>query len=242
MNNTIKELFERKSTRTYLDKEISIEDKKLILQAATQAPSAGNMQLYSIIDVTDQKIKDDLAILCDNQPFVAKAKMVLIFLADYSKWYDAFNNAGCGPRNLDVGDLQLSTVDAVIACQNAIVAAQSLGIGSCYIGDIIENHDDLVKLLDLPNHVVPACMAVFGYPAENELKVNKPNRVDLKYTVFENKYHQLSKQEIEDMFKDKKGLLELDEYLTRFCKRKYNTDFSINMSKSYQKYIDEYKK
>ena len=53
MNNTIKELFERKSTRTYLDKEISIEDKKLILQAATQAPSAGNMQLYSIIDVTD---------------------------------------------------------------------------------------------------------------------------------------------------------------------------------------------
>ena len=168
--------------------------------------------------------------------------MVLIFLADYSKWYDAFNNAGCGPRNLDVGDLQLSTVDAVIACQNAIVAAQSLGIGSCYIGDIIENHDDLVKLLDLPNHVVPACMAVFGYPAENELKVNKPNRVDLKYTVFENKYHQLSKQEIEDMFKDKKGLLELDEYLTRFCKRKYNTDFSINMSKSYQKYIDEYKK
>ena len=242
MNNTIKELFERKSTRTYQDKEISSEDKELILKAATQAPSAGNMQLYSIIDVTDQKIKDELAILCDNQPFIANAKMVLVFLADYSKWYDAFVYANCKPRKLDVGDLQLSTVDAVIACQNAVVAAQSLGIGSCYIGDIIENHDKMVKLLNLDSHVVPACMAVFGYPAENELKVNKPKRVDLKYTVFENSYHKLTDKEIEEMFEERKGLLDLDDYLTRFCNRKYNTDFSENMSKSYQKYIDEYKK
>lgn len=242
MNNTIKELFERKSTRTYQDKEISLEDKELILKAATQAPSAGNMQLYSIIDVTDQKIKDELAILCDNQPFIANAKMVLVFLADYSKWYNAFVYANCKPRKLDVGDLQLSTVDAVIACQNAVVAAQSLGIGSCYIGDIIENHDKMVKLLNLDSHVVPACMAVFGYPAENELKVNKPKRVDLKYTVFENSYHKLTDKEIEDMFEERKGLLDLDDYLTRFCNRKYNTDFSENMSKSYQEYIDEYKK
>lgn len=241
MNNTIKELFERKSTRLYQEKEISNEDKKLILEAAIQAPSAGNMQLYSIIDVTDQNIKNQLAILCDDQPFIAKAKMVLVFLADYTKWIDGFNYAKTNPRKLGVGDLQLSTVDAVIACQNAVVAAQSLGIGSCYIGDIIENHDELVKLLNLPNYAVPACMAVFGYPDEKIKETNKPLRVDLKYTVFENTYHKLSEEEIKDMFKDKKGLLEHDEYMNRFCKRKYNSDFCENMSKSYQKYIDEYK-
>ena len=242
MNNTIKELFDRKSTRAFDQREISKQEKDLILNAAVQAPSAGNMQLYSIIDVTDQKIKDELAILCDNQPFIAKAPMVLVFIADYQKWFDGFTNAGLNPRGLGVGDLQLSTVDATIACQNAVVAAQSLGIGSCYIGDIIENHDELVKLLNLPNHSVPACMAVFGYPSKNVKNAVKPKRVDLKYTVFENTYHKLSKQEIEDMFKDKKGNLSYEEWISKFYNRKYDSDFCENMSKSYEEYINNYKK
>ena len=60
MNNTIKELMQRQSIRAYLDKEISKEDKKMIIDAAVNAPSAGNMQMYSIIDVTDQSLKDKL--------------------------------------------------------------------------------------------------------------------------------------------------------------------------------------
>ena len=90
MNSTIKELFERKSVRVYKDKEIEPEKKQLILESAIQAPTAGNMTLYSIIDIQDQEIKDKLAKSCDNQPFIAKAPLVLIFVADYQKWYDAF--------------------------------------------------------------------------------------------------------------------------------------------------------
>lgn len=83
MNNTIKQLFERKSVRVYQDKPIEAKEKQLIFNAAIQAPTAGNMTLYSIIDIQDQAIKEKLAKTCDNQPFIAKAPLVLIFVADY---------------------------------------------------------------------------------------------------------------------------------------------------------------
>ena len=73
MNNTIRELFERKSVRVFEEKEISEEDKRMILEAATMAPSAGNQQLYTILDITDQNLKDKLVVTCDNQPFIATA-------------------------------------------------------------------------------------------------------------------------------------------------------------------------
>ena len=76
-------LFARKSVRVFTGETISPAKKRLILEAACQAPSAGNQQLYTIIDVTDQALKDTLAVTCDNQPFIAKADMVLIFCAEY---------------------------------------------------------------------------------------------------------------------------------------------------------------
>ena len=82
MNEVIRQLFERKSVRVYTGQEISKEEKELILTAAAQAPTAGNQLFYTILDITDQKIKDRLAVTCDSQPFIAEAKMVLIFCAD----------------------------------------------------------------------------------------------------------------------------------------------------------------
>ena len=139
MNKTIQELFDRKSVRVFEAREITAEDKRLILEAATMAPTAGNQQLYTILDITDQELKEKLVVTCDNQPFIASAKMVLIFCADCQKWYDGFKAAGCEPRLPGVGDMLLAVSDANIAAQNAVTAAESLGIGSCYIGDIMEN-------------------------------------------------------------------------------------------------------
>ncbi|MDO4940610.1 MAG: nitroreductase family protein [Erysipelotrichaceae bacterium] len=239
-SQTIKELVERKSVRVFTKRKISKKNKNIIFEAAINAPTAGNMQLYSIIDVTDNEIKEKLSVYCDNQPFIRDAKMVLVFLADYQKWYEGFKYCGCKPRHPSYGDLQISTVDATIAAQNAVTAAWSLGIGSCYIGDIIERHDDVCKLLNLPNYAIPACMVVFGYPAKKQLLRNKSKRVNLEYTVFENKYHKLSKQDTKKMFIDKapKGMYE--SWMKAFYKRKYNSDFSIEMSKSMKKYLKKY--
>ena len=108
--------------------------KTINFNAAIQAPTAGNMTLYSIIDIQDQAIKEKLAKTCDNQPFIAKAPLVLIFVADYQKWYDIYTHYDKDIQPLEESDLILALEDCMIAAQNAVVAAWSLGIGSCYIG------------------------------------------------------------------------------------------------------------
>ena len=239
MNNTIKELMERKSTRQFSGREITNEEKETIFLAASNAPSAGNMQMYSIIDVTDQNMKERLAVLCDNQPFIASAKMVLVFVADYIKWTDAFEIAGANPRTLGKGDLLLAIEDTVIAAQNAVTAAESLGIGSCYIGDIMENHDQVKELLNLPDQVYPACMLVFGYPTEEAKNRVKPKRFPLKHLVFENTYKRRDEETLRNMFSGKTA--EYESWLNAFCTRKYNSDFSLEMSESAEKYLKEFK-
>ena len=84
MNEILKSLHDRKSVRVFTEEPISDTDKTQILEAALAAPSAGCQLLYTILDITDQAKKDRLADLCDHQPFIAKAPMVLIFFRKLS--------------------------------------------------------------------------------------------------------------------------------------------------------------
>jgi len=240
MNNTIKELFDRKSVRAFTDREISKEDRELILNAACQAPSAGNQQMYTIIDVQSHDLKTALVKTCDNQPMIAEAKMVLVFCADMRKWYEAFEELGLEPRKLAVGDLLLAVTDTCIAAQNAVVAAQSLGIGSCYIGDIMENCEKQRELLKLPKYVFPAAMLIFGYPTQQQADREKPERAPLNRIVSVDSYPEMDKAYREDLFKYKASNLGYDEYMKAFCNRKYNSDFSKEMSRSVYEYLKDF--
>lgn len=242
MNNTIKQLIDRKSMRVFTDREISAEDKNAILTAAVNAPTAGNQQLYTIIDVTDGALKDKLAVTCDDQPFIATAKLVLIFCADFQKWYDAFVSAGCDPRKPQVGDLMLAVSDTNIAAQNAVTAAHSLGIGSCYIGDIMENCELHREMLNLPEYVFPAAMLVFGYPTQQQLEREKPERAPMHHIVHENSYRRMDSQELREMFTPRCGLRGYEDWMRAFCNRKYNSDFSVEMSRSVAEYLKSFEK
>ena len=242
MNDTLRTIMNRRSVRAFTDAPISEDDKNLILEAAFRAPTAGNQQLYTIIDVTDQAVKEALVPLCDNQPFIASAPLVLIFLADCLKWYDAFKGAGCEPRALDVGDLMLAVSDTNIAAENAVIAAESLGIGSCYIGDIMENCEGLRSLLALPEYVFPAAMLVFGYPTEKAMNRELLPRIDKKYVVHENSYRRLSAPELRDALEWKSGVRSYKDWIKAFCDRKYNSEFSLEMSRSVREYLKQYYK
>lgn len=242
MNEVLKQLQERKSVRVFEDREISPEDKEAILQAAVMAPSAGNQQLYTILDITDQEKKERLAQTCDHQPFIAKAKLVLIFCADCQKWYEAFLEAGCEPRHPGAGDLLLAVDDALIAAQNAVVAAHSLGIGSCYIGDIMENCEIHRELLNLPPYVFPAAMLVFGYPTEQQLSRPKPERAAMKHIVHENAYRPMKPQELREMFDPRSNAKGYEEWMKAFCDRKYNSAFSREMTRSVEKFLESFMK
>ena len=246
MNQVIQQIKSRKSVRAFEDRAISSDIKGEILEAAFQAPTAGCQMLYTIIDVTDQEIKERLADLCDHQPFIAQAPMVLVFLADTQRWYDSFAYAGCNPRRPEAGDLLLACSDATIAAQNTVVAAESFGIGSCYIGDILENCEEVRDLLNLPDYVVPTTMLVYGYPTDQQKSRRKPIRFDSSYIVHENGYRTLSKEEHFDMHQDymtnnNQDHKSVTEKLEAFCKRKYMSDFSKEMSRSVRKYLESFK-
>ena len=241
MNETIKQLMERKSVRAYENRPIPEAEKRAILEAACAAPTAGNQQMYQILDITDQKLKDTLAETCDHQPFIAKAPMVLIFCADCQKWYDAFESGGCNPRRPREGDLLLAFSDANIAAQNAVTAAWSFGIGSCYIGDILEQCETHRKLLHLPDYVLPAAMVVFGYPAAGQMERQKPRRQPLSAVVHENTYHRLDAGELRDAFGYKAEVRPYAEWLQRFCDFKFNSAFSREMARSVAVYLEPFR-
>ncbi len=85
----------------------------------------------------------------------------------------------------------LAVTDTAIAAQNAVTAAWSLGIGSCYIGDVMENCEKQRRLLKLPQYVFPAVMAVFGYPTQQQIDRQKPSRVEMRHIVHENGYRHM---------------------------------------------------
>ena len=240
MNEIIRALCARKSVRVFEPREIGAEEKHAILRAAMEAPTAGNQQLYTIIDVTDENLKAELVKSCDDQPFIAKAKLVLVFCADCRKWYEAFRTAGCEPRLPGVGDLLLAVSDANIAAQNAVTAAWSLGIGSCYIGDVMENCETQRRLLHLPKYVFPAAMVVFGHPTEQQLEQEKPERVALTHIVHENAYREMEGGEYREMYAERCGLRSYEDWMRAFCERKYNSDFSREMSRSVNEYLKDF--
>ena len=240
MNEVIRQLYDRKSVRSFTDEEIDESIVSEILTAATMAPTAGNQQLYTIIRVTDAEKKKRLAESCDHQPFIADGKLLLVFCADCFKWFEAFQSAGCKPRKPGVGDLLLAVDDAVIAAQNAVVAAASYGIGSCYIGDIMENAEIQREILNLPEYVFPAALVVFGYSTEQQTQRKKPERCDLKYIVHENTYQKMNPNELKAMLVKNCTEETYDGWIKAFCNRKYNSDFSREMTRSVVEYLKDF--
>jgi len=240
MDPIVQSLFDRKSVRAFTGEPVTDQEKALLFEAAFQAPTAGCQQLYTIIDVTDQAEKEELSELCDHQPFIARAPVVLIFCADCQKWLEAYRAAGLDPRSPGMGDALLAMADAVIAAQNVVVAAQALGLGSCYIGDILEHCERVRPLLALPEHVFPAAMLVIGRPTQQQKDRPKPERFPGEYTVCRNKFADWSRMGTEgfrDMFAGHTGPAGFEAWIGAFCARKYESGFSREMSRSAQEWL-----
>jgi hypothetical protein len=165
---------------------------------------------------------------------------VLVFCADAKKWRDAYIACGCAPRRPGRGDFMLATQDAVIAAQNAVTAAWSLGVGSCYIGDIMERREEHTEMLRLPRHVFPATMVVFGYPTQQQKERAKPARCAMKHIVHENGYREMDAAELEEMLSPNACGRTYEEWCRAFCARKYNSDFAREMNRSVAAYLDDF--
>ncbi|MDR0839192.1 MAG: nitroreductase family protein [Oscillospiraceae bacterium] len=236
MNEVTRQLKARKSVRVFEDAAVPPEILDEILDCAFAAPTAGCQMLYTILHITDQAKKDALSALCDNQPFIARAPVVLVFLADCRRWLDAYRLAGVDAPPPREADLLLACADAFIAAQNAVTAAQSLGLGSCYIGDVWENREKISELLALDEFTFPATLLVLGYPTEQQKKREKPRRFDRHFLVFENAYRPLTETEQRAMFENQ-GDEDLEKTLPEFCRRKYMSEFANEMRRSVAEYL-----
>lgn len=248
MNQTIELLMERKSIRAFTDRKLSEDAKRTIIEGALRAPTAGNMMLYTILEIDDQQLKNRLVETCDNQPMIGKAPFVLVFLADFRRWMDYFEI--CGTEKIDelrgikgyqpgAGDFMLCASDALIAAQNAVIAGESMGIGSCYIGDVMENYEVHRKLFDLPDYTFPVGMLCFGYPTESQVKRVKTTRFPRESVVYQNTYRRLQGEEFSDMYREMEEKVFRGRYLEgcenigqHYYKRKVTSDFMKEMNRS----------
>lgn len=239
MNPALELIHARKSVRSYEPRPVEAPVKEALLAATLRAPTAGNMMLYTILDITDPGIKEKLSHTCDEQRFIATAPIVLIFLADYQRWMDYYAYSGAleaeGPRPRE-SDLLLAFSDAMIAAQTTVLAAESLGLGSCYIGDVMEHWETHRDLLDLAPYTFPAAMLTLGYPTAQQKARPAPGRFPLSQIVQENRYVRRTGADFETLFGDR-GSGPFLPGATNFGQHEYRRKFSAEFSREMRRSV-----
>ena len=207
VSKTIQLMGQRMSLRRYAPEPIRPEHLDAIVNSTLRAPTAGNMMLYSVVQVEDQTKKDRLAETC-NHVFIAGAPLVLLFLADMQRIYDFYRAFDvleyCRENDLpfqtpQASSLMTSCCDALIAAQTSVLAAESLGIGSCYLGDIMGRCEEHQKLFQLPRWTFPIALVCYGYyPQDMKRRLN--SRFERQFLWFQDTYQRLSREQFEQMY------------------------------------------
>lgn len=200
----IKEIIEHRSIRSYTDQKIEDSVMTRILEAATRASNTGNMQVYSIVVSTDQKIKDALSPCHFNQPMVKSAAAVLTFCADinrFSKWCEMRD---AKPEYDNFTWYYNATIDAVLASQNASLAAENEGLGICYLGTTIYTAAKISEVLELPQGVIPVTTVTIGYP-DTTVETPLTDRLPLEGVVHYQTYKDYSEDDINAIWKEKEA-------------------------------------
>ena len=225
MNPVLESLFKHKSIRKYKNQPLEEEKLQLILKAAQAAPTWCNGQQVSIIIVKDQARKDKMKDLCWGQKYIGECPVFLVFCADFYRCSLAFEKAGKTKEEFEKYVKNIDTVfigchDVGIAMQNAVVAAESMGLGTVDIGAIRNKSLEVSKELNLPKYVIPICGLCVGYPDANP--GIKP-RLPVSSVAFEEKY---------DTAKAKAGIDEYDVTLNKYLNERETNARDSNWTKS----------
>jgi len=192
----------RRSIRTYTSKPIDDELLNEILNAGCRASTTGNMQVYSIIVTKDENIKKALSPCHFNQKMVTGAPVVLTFCADFNRF-----NKWCKTGNADAGYANFlsfftASIDALLVAQTVCVAAESEGLGICYLGTTTYMAHKIIEVLNLPAGVVPVTTVTLGWPSEEPID---PGRLPLEAVIHNDIYHDYSDAEIKEYYSEKEA-------------------------------------
>ncbi|HAK36546.1 MAG TPA: oxygen-insensitive NADPH nitroreductase [Pantoea sp.] len=191
MTPTIDLLCSHRSIRAFTDQAISAEQREAIIAAAQSASTSSFLQCSSIIRITDTALRQQLVTLTGGQQWVADAAEFWVFCADFNRHLQICPDAQLGRAE----QLLLGCVDTALMAQNAMVAAESLGLGGVFIGGIRNNIAQVTELLGLPKFVLPLFGFCIGYPdAVPDVKPRLPQAM----LVHENRYQPVDPQVLAD--------------------------------------------
>ena len=220
MTPTIDLLCSHRSIRAFTEQGIDDAQRRAIIAAAQAASTSSFLQCSSIVRITDREKRRALAELAGGQSWVTDAPEFWVFCADFNRHLQICPDAQLGRAE----QLLLGCVDTALMAQNAMVAAESLGLGGVFIGGIRNNIADVTALLELPKFVLPLFGFCIGYPsASPDVKPRMPQAM----LVHENSYHQV----------DEKVLAEYDQQITEYYQQRDSNQRSETWSDLIQRLI-----
>jgi len=189
MNELISTILNHRSVRDFKDKQLSDEQIKTIVSCAQAASTSSFIQAYSIIGIKNMEKKRKLAELAGNQEYVAQNGHLFVFCADLSRHelIGEMEGKDVLPSIESTEKFMVAIIDAALAAQNAAIAAESMGLGICYIGGIRNNLEAIKELLKTPERVIPLFGMTVGYP---EGINDKKTRLPLEHVYHEEEYEQ----------------------------------------------------
>ena len=173
---------------------------RMILEAGIRTSSSGNMQTYSIIVSRDPDQKKRLSKPHLNQKMVEEAPVLLTFCADFHRMrhWSTLNNAG---ENFDnFFSFMVAAIDAVLVSQTVALAAESRGLGLCFLGSTLANADQISTILELPDHVIPVTGFSLGFPAEDP---DLRDRLPSTGIIHQEKYQKPNDKFIRDVYRER---------------------------------------
>lgn len=194
LNPVLETLFAHRSVRAFRPDPLPDGTLETLIAAAQSAPSSSNLQTWSVIAVQSPAGRARLAELTGPQPHVAEAPLVLAWLADLSRISRIAERRGETAAGLDYLDTFLmAVIDAALAAQNAVVAAESLGLGTVYLGALRNQPEAVADLLGVPDGVFPVFGLVVGHPDPARLAQIKP-RLPLRTVLHAERYRPVDPQ------------------------------------------------
>lgn len=200
-NETMRLLYERASCRTFKDMDIPEDVLNEVLDAGLHAATGGNLQPYSIIKITKDETKKRLVDECDMQNIVEKAPVNLLFCIDWrriGRWAEACNAPFVATKSYR--HFWIALQDTVICAQNICTAADSVGLGSVYIGTVESCFMELKSIFNLPEGVFPVVLLSMGYPNKYPAPANK---LGIEALVHEESYNDLPIDKIKKLHDEK---------------------------------------
>lgn len=163
-NPTLTQIHRHGSVRRYKPDPVPASVIKKIVAAGQRASTSSNMQTYSVVAVTSQEKRDQLAERCGGQKHISQAPVFLAWCADRARLDRVAELCGYSQNLEMLENFLVAAVDAAVAAQNAALAAESLGLGICYIGGIRNDPQGVIDLLKLPRGVFPITGMTVGFP------------------------------------------------------------------------------